>query len=613
MVHVKLKGILAKLKILTSNHSIHFELLAVLILMSFLPSIFINVFYYNKLNHFIEEKMVVYNQEIVSQMADKLDSVLDQVYISRRQLITNTVASSGLIESYFSKSRSEQIDILRKTEALLEGIKTSYPSISDVYLIEPDGIIFTSRSLVDRERLLQKDWIKNIGSFEYGDFVIPVHNADYYDISEKDKNWQVITFATKIITINNENRIQLVQIDLKYDEIKKITKSFNINDTDFAFIIDENNKIVYFPEDKYLGGDLYQINYRGVNAQNTGGFSNGNKQNGLLVFNSAVNHSGWRVVAVVSTKNVMMQYDEAKKLTIYITIVLILFSVLISFFIARGITKPINRIIKKMKLISMGVFEKIPVETRNKDMLVLSNSLNYMVDEIDLLIKSGVEKEKEKTNAQINALQAQINPHFLYNTLEVVRSIALEHDITSIDEIAMSMANILRYNINKEKEIVTLREEINHARDYVSIQKQRYEDKLDVIFEIKEEIAEMKTIRFILQPLVENAIFHGIEMKMSNGTILVKARIINEKIVIKVIDNGIGITPDRIHMLNKALKNVDSQKSCEQSEMGIGILNVNTRIKLHYGNEYGLRIKSKLNVGTIVQLTIPVVVRGSAK
>ena len=184
-------------------------------------------------------------------------------------------------------------------------------------------------------------------------------------------------------------------------------------------------------------------------------------------------------------------------------------------------------------------------EFRNKDFNALSSGFNAMVDHIDLLIQKLLSKETETANARFFALQAQINPHFLYNTLETIRGIALKNKVESIAAITKSMSQIFRYSISNINDEVTLWKEFQHVYNYVSIQKYRYKDRLTVNFDLDEEVLQCKTIELIIQPLVENAICHGLEPQKSPVVINVVCRKDGEKIAITVNDNGMGIPKEK--------------------------------------------------------------------
>ena len=260
-----------------------------------------------------------------------------------------------------------------------------------------------------------------------------------------------------------------------------------------------------------------------------------------------------------------------------------------------------------MKKVGEGQLDISVPEFNNKDLQILSSSFNTMISKVNVLMKIIVEKESERINAQFKAFQAQINPHFLFNTLQVVRTIAMDNNVKSIADIAKSLAKMFRYSINRDNEIVTIGEEIEHVRNYISIQKYRYGEKFDVEYDLDDDVCKYKIIKFIIQPLIENAIYHGIETKRGRGHLRITARKHENTVIVKVIDDGIGIPEDKVNNINRAFQGFEyKEEKQEHGSIGIGITNVDSRIKLYYGKNYGLKIESSENSGTMVQITIPV-------
>lgn len=218
--------------------------------------------------------------------------------------------------------------------------------------------------------------------------------------------------------------------------------------------------------------------------------------------------------------------------------------------------------------------------------------------QIERLNRITVEKEKERAFTQLRALQAQINPHFLYNTLEDIRSIALEYGVISIGEMTKALAKTFRYSISKEN-IVTVREEIDHIKSYAQIQNFRYGDRLSILYYIDETVMDCRMIKFILQPIIENAVSHGVEPKKGSGVVTVIGALKEGEIVFRIIDNGIGMAPEQLDKINADLADK------RETSHGIGLSNVDMRLKLYYGEPYGIRVESRQGEGTQVTVRLP--------
>lgn len=213
-----------------------------------------------------------------------------------------------------------------------------------------------------------------------------------------------------------------------------------------------------------------------------------------------------------------------------------------------------------------------------------------------------------KTQAQINALYSQINPHFLYNTLELIRSQALDRGVGEIAEMAEILANMFRYNISHPKKLATLSQEMENVKNYFLIQQYRFQDRftLEELFDQEDEALMNCLIpRLSLQPIVENAVYHGLEQKPGKGTVQIRIFLTDERMVIRIADNGVGMSPDTAGRLRAALRQGVPYAGDGQDRRGIAIGNINQRLKLYYGEEYGLSFSSVEKSGTIVEMTVP--------
>jgi two-component system sensor histidine kinase YesM len=229
-----------------------------------------------------------------------------------------------------------------------------------------------------------------------------------------------------------------------------------------------------------------------------------------------------------------------------------------------------------------------------------------MIEKIDTLIKDKYQTQLIVMDAEMKALESQINSHFLYNTLESINSIAEIEGIDRISIMTKALGDMFRYSIKTDSELVYLEEELKHINDYMVIQKIRYNNKIDAEFNIPEDLLKCKILKLILQPIVENAICHGLEYKKGSGILRINAFIEGPNIIFEILDDGIGIPAEQLSNMQRVLNEPPQfEKLGRRDKRGIGIANVNSRIKLYYGKEYGLTVSSKQNVGTCIQITVP--------
>jgi two-component system sensor histidine kinase YesM len=230
-----------------------------------------------------------------------------------------------------------------------------------------------------------------------------------------------------------------------------------------------------------------------------------------------------------------------------------------------------------------------------------------MVKRIKNLIFKEYEADLKRKEAELKALESQINPHFLYNTLETISSIAYLKDIPEITTISKSLSQLFRYSISNDKKLVTLADELYHTSNYINIQTIRHGNKFNVIFDIDESLKKYKVIKLILQPLIENSVNHGLELVKSGGLISISAKLItNHTLMIEVEDNGVGISHKKLEVIQNYLNN-GSDDTCSETSKSIGLTNVHFRIQHYYGKDYGLSLESKNEMGTKVTIRLPAV------
>jgi two-component system sensor histidine kinase YesM len=258
-----------------------------------------------------------------------------------------------------------------------------------------------------------------------------------------------------------------------------------------------------------------------------------------------------------------------------------------------------------MKEAQKGNFEQANVEIeQGNEIGTLGSSFNIMTNKIHQLMKQNTAVQEEKRKSDLKALRSQINPHFLYNTLDSIIWMAEGEKSKDVVLMTSELAKLLRQSISNDNERIPLEKEIEYTRSYLSIQKMRYRDKLDYEIIVEDRIRKEKVINLILQPLVENAIYHGIKYKGSKGKITIKGWGEDDNIFIRVSDDGIGMDTETLNQTMKKAKERDRTDESEKSG-GVGVQNVNTRLRLYYGEKYGLHFESTLGEGTEVTIKIP--------
>lgn len=292
--------------------------------------------------------------------------------------------------------------------------------------------------------------------------------------------------------------------------------------------------------------------------------------------------------------------------------VMIIAAAVLTYILSRNITRPLDRLMDTMEKIKNGNTD-LRAEIQNKDEIrMLGQNFNEMLDRVEEL----AEKEKTSTyllgQAKYHALQAQINPHFLYNTLESIRGQALLDDNLEIARMVEALAAFFRYSISRKGNLVTLRDELANIDNYMMIQRYRFNNRfsMEIIIDEEDEAAyDFLIPRLIIQPVVENAIFHGLEEKLEEGKVTIEVIVTEQNLIITISDNGTGIESKKLAILNARIHDRNIQledgRNSNQRNTGIALPNIHKRIQLLFGEEYGVNIYSTVGQGTDVEITIP--------
>ena len=382
----------------------------------------------------------------------------------------------------------------------------------------------------------------------------------------------------KINSISGERFLILSKNgDIVYDsEGSNIAEK--IVDTDMGFIISDN--FLYSDEN-------YSVNYEGKD---------------YLVMPTEIPEPEWIFVRVVPETGLEKGIKATQLRLISVIIIFFAFCLFVAFILSNGITKPMKKMLSVMKVAEKGDLT-VRADTKGTDeMNQLGYAFNSMIAEIEELIHDVYISNYKKKEAELNALQAQINPHFIYNTLESIRMMAKINGDEDASHMLFVLGKLLRYGINAKKQIVTVAEEIEHLQGYIKLQNHRFDDKFNLIIDVNDDLLHTKIIKLVFQPVVENAIFHALETIEGKGIINLNGYMDGHDVIFEISDNGLGMKENQLEDLNRSINNFDKQ---QDGSRGIGLRNINERIKLYFGDQYGLEIYSTFNKGTKVIIKIP--------
>ncbi|SEC42335.1 sensor histidine kinase [Paenibacillus sp. GP183] len=356
-----------------------------------------------------------------------------------------------------------------------------------------------------------------------------------------------------------------------------------------------------------------QSRLRSLNLQNSE--LNFLKTNDYFYFFKQVGDGELTVAKAIPVETVNQSARPTIRAGILTGLVFAIVSILLSIFVSLRISRPIVSLARTMRTTHISNFTMKSVQSRD-EIGLLESGYNQMMQRMKELIEGELQKEIEVKNAQLNALQAQINPHFLNNTLHLIGGMALSKNAPEIYHIARVIGELMRYSISSEGIIVSLEDELKHMRNYLFIQEQRFAGRCTVIVSTDESPLSCLIPKFSLQPLVENAFEHGLQRKEGAWKIEIQVKQISSRIAVLIKDGGVGIEPDKLQQLRMdlqgglSLKTIVEKQDEPRKRKSIGLSNVQARLKLQFGEQYGIRIFSKVDVGTLVVMSLPISRKG---
>ena len=544
-------------------------------------------------NTSIFENSSEYTHTIIQQMNQNIDS-----YIDYMENIAYLISSNEDVQDYLF---DEKIDnegryrILNQFQTILD----SRSDIRNVGIISKNGRMLIndgSKSVNQDLDLNTQEWYATALEKPNGPILTSSH---VQHIISGERPW-VITLSRGIRDRSGSGEKEGVFfIDLNYSAISGLCDQSTVGTKGYEFILDAKGNIVYHPQQQQLYNELQTENISLIMDTDEDTVLTGTGNDGKLYSISRSEKTGWTVVDCTNVKELLSKSRQAQSVYVLTAIILVIVALLFSRFMARSITLPIQKLRDSMKKVQEGDFSVSDVVVDSKNEIgSLTKSFDVMTHRIHELMEQNVHEQEEKRKSELKALQSQINPHFLYNTLDSIIWMAEGKKNEEVVLMTASLARLLRQSISNEDEVVPIANEVEYARGYLTIQKMRYKDKLEFQIDVDSSILYIPLIKLVLQPIIENAIYHGLKYKESKGLLIVKGFMKDGNAVLQVIDDGVGMDEETLaHIYDKHKVNYHSN--------GVGVYNVQKRLKLYYGDDYGITYESEKGKGTTATITIP--------
>lgn len=472
-------------------------------------------------------------------------------------------------------------------------------NLNGIYIVGENGAYFRSinQSMYQKD-FREEEWYKQVRKTQE-----PLWTCqDDGSFMVRDMDEYMVSIIVPIIDRASYRFLGATVVDVLMENLAQISQEGMVFDG-LILLLDEENQVLYSDHEGKLTesemGQLQDILDAGkLGEQETTEIQVG--QRGFLISQVSLDIAGWKIAGMVSNAAIYTQIGAIRSMMLLVSGICICISILLAMLASKGISEPILAIRSVMRKVERGDLEAHVKVQGNDEVGDLAGSFNHMVDKLDILVKEQEENQKKLRMAELNALQAQINPHFLYNTLDSINWMARAGQTDQVSEMVDALSVFFRISLSKGKTFITVEEELRHVENYILIQKKRYEKYLDYEIDVPENLLGYQCLKMILQPLVENSIYHGIKEKGEKGLIRIACQEMPEHLFFTVTDTGQGMTKEKLRELDEMI-----QKGIEYDAGSYGVINVQRRIETYFGKGYGLRFLSTWGQGTEVQVVIP--------
>lgn len=528
------------------------------------------------------------NEDYMSQFVVHLLQVTD-TYISYLEDISEVVTQNPEIKTFLSGGADVHSDI----SDYLRSVKTSRRDITSIILISADGS-FLSDSADDSFRAAgefrEEEWYRQLTAEGAPDFYLTASHVQ--NLIDGEYPW--------VISLYRRVGQGFIVVDLNYSVIEELCSGIDIGSKGYVFIVNEQGDMVYHPRIDLIYSDLKSEKTDQLIEKKRGSMETRvDGQQVLYTFESS-SLTGW---TIISAGYVQEFYTSLKELQFYLWLILVATmggAVFLGLIISMQITRPIEVLRSSMKEVEKGNFDiSIDVKCDN-EVFDLAADCEIAIKKIKDLLQEGVREQEIKRLHELKALQAQINPHFLYNTLDSI--IWLTEGKRNDDAVAMTeqLALFFRLSLSKGEEFIPVKQVYDHLKSYLTIQKMRYKNTLDFQIHFGKDTLGIPTLKLLLQPIVENSIYHGLKNREGIGHIWISGKTDGEDLEFRIEDDGVGMDPQVMEHINKG-------DYSHFSRSGVGVRNVAERIQLSFGQEFGLRFEKRKSGGTIAFIRVPVI------
>lgn len=610
------RGSLPLEKLKMNNLPIRYKLIIHFLLISILPSIGLGLLIGWTVDRIVEEQSTENTMQLISKVNSALESEVETL-----QKISYLISFNPEVQVFLKGFKKDVSEVNAGTangetseyniRKFLQGFTTLSSEIAGIMLVNNEGG-FISNEMYMRPgtNVTSEDWYKEAVDNK-GIFKIVGHPYGRAVRSHVDYKESEIVSAVRAIVDPETQVVQgVVLVDLKLRVIAETARDVRLGKTGYLTVVDDSGDMIYAPQHTLMNNIPTELftESSGITSELISG------RHLQLIYRTS-SFTGWTTVGIFPMEESAYGVREITFNVVTFVFVVCMLGMTASFYLAYSISRPIGQLASFMSKAQSGDLTIRYWGQRSDEIGLLGQSFNTMLAQIGRLLSLTELQERQKREAELRSLQAHIKPHFLYNTLDTIHWMARNRGAEDIAEVVQSLSKLFRLGLSKGSDIIPLSDELEHIVSYLKIQHVRYSSKLAYTIQIDPQLGELFVLKLLLQPVVENAIYHGIKERRGPGHIWIEVSEREGDLFLTVRDNGAGIPPERLQMLRHRLEHVGVEGESKEVEQpvpentgsGYGIMNVQARIRLTYGQPYGLSVESEQGVGTTVTLRHPMV------
>ncbi|WP_339178670.1 sensor histidine kinase [Paenibacillus sp. FSL H8-0317] len=596
---------------------LRYQLMLLFLLFAIVPSVGLGLLVNWTVERVVERQVEGHTMQLIGKVNEALNSKMENL-----QNMTYLIAFDPDIDGFMNDKmppnddagiESMDMDTITETQQnrlygikqTLQGFTTLYPEIAGIVLVNASGDYISNEMYPRAEQsLIQENWYQK-ASANPGIFMVLGQPKDRNLTTHVRYKDDEIVSVARSITDEASGRVRgVIMIDLKLRSVSQAARNVTLGKSGYVMVTDAEGQSVYKPEHpliEHIPTDWFPSGESGTFTADTEGGT-------LLFMYQSSTFTGWRTVGVFPTRDSISEVRQIQFYVVSFVFVVCLFGLSASLWFSRSIAQPIFRLMSYMRRAETGNLRPGRWSDRADEIGMLGNSYNRMLAQIRELISLNELRERQKRDAEMRSLQEHIKPHFLYNTLDTIHWMARKEGAEDVSGMVGALSRLFRIGLSKGQDYIPLHSEIEHMTSYLQIQQTRYRDRLQYTLNIPEDLRNLFVLKLLLQPLIENAIYHGIKGRRGPGHIRVEARLEHNRLLLTVQDNGAGMSNERLAEMQQLLE--APLASLEASSPGMtgksyGMLNVQARLRLSFGDEYGIVLESQEGEGTSVTIIHP--------